>query len=437
MSKYLLCASPIQGHVAPVLAIARDLVERGHEVTMLTGSRFRDAVEGTGAVHRSLAGIADYDDRNMQDHLPERDRHRGIGKLQYDVQTIFVKPVPEQTRAVERAIAELAPDAILVDSAFAGILPLLLDDPSSRPPVLAAGVVPLSQSSTDVAPYGLGLPPNASAVGRIRNRALNLLVQRVLFRRTQRMANETMASLGRPPLRGFVLDFSREFDRFLQLSPAEFEYPRSDLSPNLRFVGTVLPPAPGAPELPEWWHELDGDRPVVHVSQGTIDNKDFDRLVRPTLDALADRDVLVVVATGGRPVAELGSLPANARAAEFLPYDALLPKTDVFVTNAGFGGTQYALSHGVPIVAAGDTEDKPEVSMRVAWTGVGVNLRTGTPTSSAVGAAVDRILADPSFRRRASALAARIAEVDTFGEIEAELESAVRASRLRLEAPVG
>jgi MGT family glycosyltransferase len=437
MSKYLLCASPIQGHVAPVLAIARDLVERGHEVTMLTGSRFRDAVEGTGAVHRSLAGIADYDDRNMQDHLPERDRHRGIGKLQYDVQTIFVKPVPEQTRAVERAIAELAPDAILVDSAFAGILPLLLDDPSSRPPVLAAGVVPLSQSSTDVAPYGLGLPPNASAVGRIRNRALNLLVQRVLFRRTQRMANETMASLGRPPLRGFVLDFSREFDRFLQLSPAEFEYPRSDLSPNLRFVGTVLPPAPGAPELPEWWHELDGDRPVVHVSQGTIDNKDFDRLVRPTLDALADRDVLVVVATGGRPVAELGSLPANARAAEFLPYDALLPKTDVFVTNAGFGGTQYALSHGVPIVAAGDTEDKPEVSMRVAWTGVGVNLRTGTPTASAVGAAVDRILADPSFRRRASALAARIAEVDTFGEIEAELESAVRASRLRLEAPVG
>ena len=437
MSKYLLCASPIQGHVAPVLAIARDLVERGHDVAMLTGSRFRDAVEGTGAAHRSLTGIADYDDRRMQDHLPERDRHRGIGKLQYDVQTIFVKPVPEQTRAVEAAIAELAPDAILVDSAFAGILPLLLDDPSSRPPVLAAGVVPLSQSSTDVAPYGLGLAPNASAFGRIRNRALNLLVQQVLFRRTQRMANDIMASLGRRPLPGFVLDLSREFDRFLQLSPAEFEYPRSDLSPNLRFVGTVLPPAPGAPELPEWWHELDGDRPVVHVSQGTIDNKDFDRLVRPTLEALADRDVLVVVATGGRPVEELGELPGNARAAEFLPYDALLPKTDVFVTNAGFGGTQYALSHGVPIVAAGDTEDKPEVSMRVEWSGVGVNLKSGTPTAPALGAAVDRILADPSFRRRASVLAARIAEHATFDEIESELEAAVRRSRLRLETPVG
>jgi hypothetical protein len=184
MSNYLLCSSPIQGHAAPVIAIARDLVERGHTVTVLTGSRFRGAVEAAGAAHRPLGGIADYDDRNIQDHLPERDRHRGIGKLQYDIQTIFIRPLPEQTRAVERAIAELSPDAILVEAAFAGIIPLLLDDPASRPPVIAVGVVPLSQSSTDVAPYGLGLRPSASFFGRLRNRALNLLIQRVVFRDT-------------------------------------------------------------------------------------------------------------------------------------------------------------------------------------------------------------------------------------------------------------
>jgi MGT family glycosyltransferase len=437
MSNYLLCSSPIQGHAAPVIAIARDLVERGHTVTVLTGSRFRGAVEAAGAAHRPLGGIADYDDRNIQDHLPERDRHRGIGKLQYDIQTIFIRPLPEQTRAVERAIAELSPDAILVEAAFAGIIPLLLDDPASRPPVIAVGVVPLSQSSTDVAPYGLGLRPSASFFGRLRNRALNLLIQRVVFRDTQRLANRTMHEVGRPELGSFVLDQSRRYDRFLQLSPAEFEYPRRDLSSNLSFVGTVLPPAPGAAELPEWWHELDGARPVVHVSQGTIDNKDFGRLVHPTLEALAGRDVLVVVATGGRPVAELGELPANARAAEFLPYDLLLQKTDVFVTNAGFGGVQYALSHGVPIIAAGDTEDKPEVSMRAEWTGVGVNLKTGTPTSGAIGDAVDRVLANPSFRERATALAARIEEYDTFGLIERELEDAAASARLRLDAPVG
>jgi MGT family glycosyltransferase len=432
MSTYLLCASPIQGHVAPVIAIARDLVSRGHDVTVLTGSRFRGAVEAAGAAHRALAGIADYDDRVMQDHLPDRDRHRGIARLRYDVETIFVRTVPDQTRALEAAIAESAPDAVLVDAAFAGVLPLLLDDPASRPPVLAAGVIPLSQSSTDAAPYGLGLAPSASAIGRARNRALNAFVQKVVFRRTQELADRIMIELGRPQLTNFVLDLSRLFDRFLQLSPAEFEYPRRDLSSNLAFVGTVLPPAPINADVPEWWPELDGDRPVVHVTQGTIDNKDLGRVVRPTLDALADREVLVVVATGGRPVDELGELPGNARAAEFLPYDRLMPKTDVFVTNAGYGGTQYALSHGVPLVTAGDTEDKPEVSRRAEWAGVGVNLRTGTPTAEAVRRAVDTVLADRRYRGRAQVLAAQIRQYDTFGLIEAELEAASATARLHL-----
>ena len=437
MSNFLLCANPIHGHVAPIIAIARDLVARGHRVTVLTGSRFRDAVLATGADHRALGGLADYDDRVIQDHLPERERHRGIRKLQYDIQSIFIKTVPDQFHGVQSAIAELAPDTVLVDSVFAGVLPLLLGDSAERPAILAAGVIPLSQSSTDAAPYGLGLAPKPGARGRLRNRVLNALVQKVVFRRSQLLANEILRSLGSRELRGSVLDLSREFDRFLQLSPAEFEYPRSDLSPNVRFVGTVLPPSPVAGPLPDWWSDLDGERPVVHVTQGTIDNKDLGRLIRPTLAALAERDVLVVVATGGRPVEELGELPGNVRAAEFLPYDLLLPKTDVFVTNAGFGGAQYALSHGVPLVAAGDTEDKPEVSMRAEWSGVGVNLRTGTPTPAAIRNGVERVLADRGYRDRARALATRIHEYDTFDLIEAELEAASITARLRLESPVG
>jgi len=229
MSTYLLCASPIQGHIAPVIAIARDLVDRGHDVTVLTGSRFREAVVASGAAHRSLTGIADYDDRLMQDHLPDRDRHRGIAKLEYDVQTMFVRPVPDQFRSVERAIADLAPDAILAEGAFAGIVPLLLDDPATRPPIVGVGVIPLVQLSIDTAPAGLGLAPKPGAIGRLRNRVLNALVTKVIFRRTQALAQQIMRDLGRPGLDTFVFDSTRKCDRYLQLSPAEFEYPRSDL----------------------------------------------------------------------------------------------------------------------------------------------------------------------------------------------------------------
>ncbi|MHA7292440.1 glycosyltransferase [Arthrobacter sp. HLT1-21] len=123
----------------------------------------------------------------------------------------------------------------------------------------------------------------------------------------------------------------------------------------------------GTAELPEWWDELDAGRPLVHVTQGTVANRDFSDLVRPTIDGLADDDVLVVVSTGGRPAGSLdGPLPANVRVSSYLPYDELLPKTDVLVTNGGYGGVHFALRHGVPLVVAGETEEKTEVSARVA-----------------------------------------------------------------------
>ena len=76
------------------------------------------------------------------------------------------------------------------------------------------------------------------------------------------------------------------------------------------------------------------------------------------------------------------------------------------MTNGGFGGVQLAIAHGVPLVVAGSTEEKPEVANRVAWSGVGINLRTGSPSPTAVRDAVTRVLADPSYSAQARALAA-------------------------------
>ena len=105
------------------------------------------------------------------------------------------------------------------------------------------------------------------------------------------------------------------------------------------FAGPILPPAHASGPLPEWWQDLDG-RTVVHVTQGTIDNQDFSTLIGPTLLALADEDVLTVATTGGRPIGSIpGPRPDNARIAEFIPYDLLLPRVDVMVTNGGYGGS--------------------------------------------------------------------------------------------------
>jgi UDP:flavonoid glycosyltransferase YjiC (YdhE family) len=49
MAKIIVTASPLQGHVAPLAAIAADLTGRGHEVLFYTGARFEELVRRTGA----------------------------------------------------------------------------------------------------------------------------------------------------------------------------------------------------------------------------------------------------------------------------------------------------------------------------------------------------------------------------------------------------
>lgn len=144
----------------------------------------------------------------------------------------------------------------------------------------------------------------------------------------------------------------------------------------------------------------------MHVTQGTFDNADLDQLIAPTLQALADRpDTVVVATTGGRQGQRFhGSIPDNARVADWIPYSALLPHVDVMITNGGYGGVQYALSHGVPVVVAGETSDKAEVGARVDYTGVGIDLKTPTPSPEEIRAAVDAIRREGRYRAAAQRL---------------------------------
>ena len=77
----------------------------------------------------------------------------------------------------------------------------------------------------------------------------------------------------------FLLDSGALADRFIAPTVPEFDYPRTDLPANVRYVGAVHPAPTQKFRPPAWWPKLDGDRPVVHVTQGTVDNADLGRLL--------------------------------------------------------------------------------------------------------------------------------------------------------------
>jgi UDP:flavonoid glycosyltransferase YjiC (YdhE family) len=409
MSSIVIASVPVHGHVTPLLEVAKHLVARGDRVRFLTGARFAEQVDAVGAEHLPLPEEAEFDDQqDLHEMFPERAGLKGAKAIAFDLEHVFVRPGRAQYDAVMAAHQQEPADALLVDVAFIGGAFLLGGRRSARPPLLVTSVIPLPITSRDTAPYGMGLLPLRGPVGRVRNRLLSTLATRTVFPRAQRAAQQINRDLHGVPPSFPVMDWARHAEAIVQFTVPEFEYPRSDAPPTLRFAGPITSTGLRTP-LPPWWEDLDGSRPVVHVTQGTIANRDYRQIIAPTLEALADDDLLVVVATGGRPLDTLPRLPANARAAEYLPYDELLPKTDVFVTNGGYGGVQIALRHGVPIVTSGGKEDKPEVAGRIKWSGVGRRLRSETPSAKAVGAAIHSVLDDPDYRTNAERMAASMA----------------------------
>lgn len=406
MYSLLLCSTPVHGHVTPLLAVARALVDAGHDVRFLTGRRYREAVERTGARWVPLPAAADYDDGDVDASFPERRGLTGVAGAKWDLEHIFLAPAAAHLAAVDALIRERPVDTVLSEALFLGSLPLLMRPRAERPAVLALGIVPLGLRSRDTAPFALGIPPMPGPLGRARNAALTWSTDRLVFADLQRSAERVVRETTGATLTEPVMNYPALADAVVQFTVPAFEYPRSDLVTPVHFVGPVsLGGASSEPDaaLPDWWDELDEPRPVVHVTQGTVANADLEDLVLPTLRALADRDVLVVASTGGREV-PAAKLPANARVAPYLPYDRLFPKLAAFVTNGGYGGVHFALAHGVPILATGDTEDKAEVSARVAWSGAGLRLRPrrGRIGERAVGRAVQRLLTEPAFRAHAS-----------------------------------
>jgi len=422
--RYLLCTTPALGHTAPLLALATRLAGEGHDVVFFTTAHYRERVEATGATFVPFAEEYDAHDLMVANPARESSSKRGIRGVKDDLRRIFIGPIPGQYRDLRAILDGFAADCIVTDTMFLGALPLALGPRDERPALACIGVMPYASCSRDTAPFGVALQPGSGPLSRARNRVLNWSAQHGVLADIQRFARARLAETGAPRFRGYFVDLvPKVVDAYLQATVAGFEYPRSDLAPSVRFVGPILaPPSAASFEEPSWWAELGAGRPVVHVTQGTLDNADLGRLVGLTARALAAADVLVVATTGGPDPAPLrADLPANARLERFVPHDVLLPHTDVMVTNGGYGGVQQALAHGVPLVVAGDSEDKPEVAARVQWSGAGVNLHTGRPSVAMVARAVRRVLSRGSYRERARALQAEIAASDPLATIATAL----------------
>lgn len=376
--RILVATVPLTGHVRPTALVVEELVRRGHSVTWSTGRTFEAIAARTGARFVALGPAIDWDDRSPEAAFPVLRGRRGLARTKRQLIEIFIKPMRQQ-------LAELVAlgdhDIIVADQAHLGAR---LYHEQTATPWVGLGVSALAARSKHLAPFGTAFGPRMPA---ILTRFLRWLVDRVLFASVNRaFAAECLAA-------GLRTD-ETYFD-VVATDVEAFEYPRSDLPPQVRVVGPLLPADGGA--LPGWWPDVlaahAAGTPVILLTQGTLAT-DPQELIDPAVAAVEHMNVLAVVTTS----AQRARWPSNTRVAPFVPYRWVLAVASAM-----------ALAHGVPLVVAGGSEEKPEIARRVAWSGTGIDLRTSRPSARKVARALRRVLGEPSFASRAGAMATAMA----------------------------
>ncbi|TDC15395.1 glycosyltransferase [Streptomyces sp. 8K308] len=412
MTRIFLATMPIASHVMPALPIARELVDKGHDVLWRCGRKFEELITATGATFTPIAHHLDFDE-NASAFQTLDERKPGIPGFKKVVLPLFIESVPGHVADIEPVLEAFRPEVVFADHSLLAA-PILATRRGTRTVLFVGGPLPLT--GADAPPPGIGLLPGRSRLGRLRDRGLGWLVTHVLFRDVRRALRRSTAGLGVPRVDGFFMDWVVQLaDRYLVLTVPEFEYPRGDLPSTVEFVGPTWPELPEVPTSPACRRDVERSRaagvPVVLVIQGPR-TADPASLVAPTAAALADEHVLVVATTGNHDPEEVlpaARRPANLRLERSLDPVELLPTADLVVTNGGYDSVQLALAHGVPLVTAGVSDNRLESNNRVRWSGAGVFLRTWRPEPARLRAAVTEVLRDPGYRAEAERLRAAYA----------------------------
>jgi len=399
MPTVLVVGRPGAPDPSDLALLLRTLADRQLRVVLLGTEDHRGLAAATGIAFRLLPPVA---------HR-EASGARRVGRFETvrnALRSLFLDQLAVHWPVVLRVVDEERADIVLADALCLAAC-MLADRPrEDRPPVVVLGTIPPPHAHPNAAPYGLGLPPDESVLNSVRNAVLHLVSRHLLVAPVLREVRETFRSITGLEMARDTYAAAAKAEVWAQCETARFEYPLSDPA-NIRLVGPLT--ATRSTLLPDWFDPND-TRPIVMVRATA--NVPLVDLVLPTIAAFAgtDRQVIVTGTTSALLQAVMGGEPGpHVRVAESLPASQVLPGTAVVVMKAYFVHALHALQQGAPVVGIGTAAEEAETGARLEWHGCGVRIPTEQPTEAELRAAVDRVIADPTYRGAAARIAAQAA----------------------------
>ena len=393
MANILMDCAVAEGHMIPMLNIAEWLTTQGHQIVWVGGRFYEEKIKKSGATFYPMPEALDPKDESYYELYPELAKLKGFEQVKYYYEMVFQIPIPEFVATYQAICEDFKPDVLIGDPATFG---LYVFSEITQIPLIDIHVIPILYRRKGVPPFGLGLQPISGWLGRFRDDLIYTMMD--VFGYSMKDAINKARAIFELPAHGCPYnDYFNSFARVLLVTVPGLDFGGHGMPDHIQYIGPVMPKPKKSFDLPEWWDKLKTDKKVVLITQGTLANN-VDDLMLPAIEALKDEDLMIVAVPfhGSRE-----NLPENVLTAEFIPFADLMPLVDIMVTNGGFGGINKALSEGVPVVISGVTEDKMEVSARVAYSGAGINMKTNNPSPAKVKKAVFEVLNNPSYKTSA------------------------------------
>jgi len=395
--RILFANVPADGHFNPLTGLAVYLQSKGYDVRWYSSSIYETKIRRLNIPYYPFEKALDANHTNIEEVFPERNKHKGqVSKLNYDMVNFFILRAPEYYADMVEIHKTFPFDLVITDCVFSAI-PFIKEKMGL--PVIAIGVLPLTETSKDLAPAGLGLTPSNTFLGRMKQAALRFLAAKVLFKKSDSVMKKLLEENGIDHEGAFLFDILvRKSTLLLQSGTPGFEYKRSDLSNNIRFIGPLLPYS--SKKNNERWHnkKIKQYDKVILVTQGTVE-KDPEKIIVPTLEAFKNSKHLVIATTGGSQTSELKVRypQENFIIEDFIPFEDVMSYADVYVINGGYGGVMLAIQHELPMVVAGVHEGKNEINARVGYFNLGINLSTEKPSPAQIRKSVEEVISNTVF----------------------------------------
>lgn len=392
-----------QGDLFPFLAVGRELVARGHRVTVGAHAMHREAVTEAGLDFVMASGIAEPDDKAA---FAARAFHPLRGP-RFVVRDLAATDVAASYAALAPVCRDA--DAIVTTTlAFAG---QILGE-TSRGAWLSAVLSPSVFLSAD--------DPPATGVGWL-DRYLRGSTRRGAW---LKRAAEMLTSPWTAPV--------RTFRRSLGLSPVSTwgdpfhrgQHARDGvLAMYSPLLGALPADAPANATVTGWCRYAPGEgvldaaleaflaagAPPLVFTLGSAAVHAGEGFLRESIEAACLLGRRAVLLTGSPALRErLGTLPESVLAVDYAPHGALFERAAAIVHHGGVGTTHEALRAGHPSLVVPHGFDQPDNAARVARLGVGAVLPAWRYRADRAAAMLGELLGDASTGDRARRLSERL-----------------------------